>query len=99
MINHIVLFKLKDYPVNEKSTILAEMKSLLEGLNNKIEVLRHIEVGLNYELDAKSFDLALITHFNNLDELEAYRIHPEHQKVLNRFAEFNLDRAAVDFHF
>lgn len=99
MINHIVLFKLKDYPVNEKSTILAEMKSLLEGLNNKIEVLRHIEVGLNYELDAKSFDLALITHFNNLDELEAYRIHPEHQKVLNRFAEFNLDRAAVDFEF
>lgn len=99
MINHIVLFKLKDYPVNEKSTILAEMKSLLEGLDNKIEVLRHIEVGLNYELDAKSFDLALITHFNNLDELEAYRIHPEHQKVLNRFAEFNLDRAAVDFEF
>lgn len=99
MINHIVLFKLKDYPVNEKSTILAEMKSLLEGLNNKIEVLCHIEVGLNYELDAKSFDLALITHFNNLDELEAYRIHPEHQKVLNRFAEFNLDRAAVDFEF
>ena len=99
MINHIVLFKLKDYPDNEKSSLLAEMKSLLEGLKDKIDVLHHIQVGLNYELDAKSFDLALITHFNSLDDLEAYRIHPEHQKVLTRFATFRLDRAAVDFEF
>ena len=99
MINHIVLFKLKDYSTEEKPLIIAEMKSLLEGLNGRIAELKYIEVGVNYELVTKSFDLALITHFDSIEDLDKYRIHPEHKKVLARFADFNLDRAAVDFEF
>ena len=99
MLNHIVLFKLKGYSESQKAEVRAEMKSLLEGLKNKINVLRHIEVGLNYELNAKSFDLALITHFDSLKDFETYRTHPEHLKVVDRFADFCLDRAAVDFEF
>jgi len=99
MINHVVLFKLKDYPIEQKPPIIAEMKSLLEGLNGKIDELKYIEVGVNYELEAKSYDLALITHFNSIEDLDKYRVHPEHKKVIARFADFNLDRAAVDFEF
>jgi hypothetical protein len=99
MINHIVLFKLKDYPIEQKLSIIAEMKSLLEGLNGKIDELKYIEVGVNYELESKSFDLALITHFNSIQDLDKYRVHPEHKKVIARFAEFNLERTAVDFEF
>ena len=40
MINHVVLFKLKDYSEAEKPMVIAEMKSLLEGLKGKIEELR-----------------------------------------------------------
>ena len=64
MINHIVLFKLKDYSESEKPGIIAEMKSLLEGLKGKIDELKYIEVGVNYELNSKSYDLVLISHFN-----------------------------------
>ncbi len=99
MINHIVLFKLKGYPAHEKPAIINEMKSLLEGLEGKIDELKYIEVGVNYELETKSYDLALISHFNSIDELDKYRVHPEHQKVITRFAQFNLERAAVDFVF
>jgi hypothetical protein len=99
MINHVVLFKLKDYSSEEKQSVIAEMKSLLEGLNGKIDELKFIEVGVNYELESKSYDLALITHFNSIEGLDKYRVHPEHKKVIARFAEFNLDRAAVDFEF
>lgn len=99
MINHVVLFKLKDYSSEEKQSVIAEMKSLLEGLNGKIDELKFIEVGVNYELESKSYDLALITHFNSIGGLDKYRVHPEHKKVIARFAEFNLDRAAVDFEF
>lgn len=99
MINHVVLFKLKDYTSEEKQSVIAEMKSLLEGLNGKIDELKFIEVGVNYELESKSYDLALITHFNSIEGLDKYRVHPEHKKVIARFAEFNLDRAAVDFEF
>ena len=99
MINHVVLFKLKDYSQDEKSRIIAEMKSLLEGLNGKIEELKYIEVGVNYELNSKSYDLVLISHFENIEDLDKYRVHPEHQKVLARFAELRLERAAVDYEF
>lgn len=99
MINHVVLFKLKEYSSEEKQSVTAEMKSLLEGLNGKIDELKFIEVGVNYELESKSYDLALITHFNSIEDLNKYQVHPEHKKVIARFAEFNLDRAAVDYEF
>jgi hypothetical protein len=99
MINHVVLFKLKDYSDDEKPRLIAEMKSLLEGLKGKIEELKYIEVGVNYELNAKSFDVALISHFETFEDLDKYRVHPEHKKVLVRFAELRLERAAVDFEF
>lgn len=99
MINHVVLFKLKDYSEAEKPMIIAEMKSLLEDLKDKIEELKYIEVGVNYELNSKSYDLVLISHFKNIEDLDKYRVHPEHKKVLNRFAELKLERAAVDYEF
>lgn len=99
MINHVVLFKLKDYSEAEKPMVIAEMKSLLEGLKGKIDELKFIEVGVNYELNSKSYDVALISHFNSVEDLDKYRIHPEHKKVLTRFAELRLERAAVDFEF
>ncbi len=99
MINHVVLFKLKDYPEAERPMIIAEMKVLLEGLKGKIDELKYIEVGVNYELNLKSYDMVLISHFNSVEELDKYRVHPEHKKVLARFSELRLERAAVDFEF
>lgn len=99
MINHVVLFKLNDYPAEEKSAILSELKSLLEGLKDKINEVKHIEVGLNYEVEAKSFDICLISHFETMEDLDIYRVHPEHQKVVKRFGEVTDSRAAVDYYF
>ncbi|HSH18813.1 MAG TPA: Dabb family protein, partial [Draconibacterium sp.] len=72
MINHVVLFKLKDYPEAEKPLIISEMKSLLEGLKGKIEELKYIEVGVNYELNSKSYDIVLISHFDSIEDLDKY---------------------------
>lgn len=99
MINHIVLFKLKDYPAEEKSRIINELKSMLEGLQQKITELKYVEVGTNYELESKSYDLALISYFESIEDLDAYRIHPEHQKVVQRIQETTISRAAVDYYF
>ena len=99
MINHIVLFKLKDYSESEKPGIIAEMKSRLEGLKGKIDELKYIEVGTNYEMNSKSYYFALISHFDSVEDLDKYRIHAEHKKVLVRFSELRLERAAVDFEF
>ncbi|MCK3682896.1 Dabb family protein [Maribellus sp. YY47] len=99
MINHVVLFKLKACPAKEKVLIIEKFKSMLLGLKGKIDVLKHIEVGENYELEAKSFDLALITHFESIEDLNSYAVHPEHVKVTDFAREVVEARAAVDFNF
>jgi len=99
MINHVVLFKLKDYPTKEKKKVLVELKSLLEDLKNKIKEVKYIEVGLNFEFEAKSHDICLISHFESVKELDKYRTHPEHLKVVKRIGETTVSRAAVDYKF
>ncbi|MBN1986615.1 MAG: Dabb family protein [Prolixibacteraceae bacterium] len=99
MINHVVLFKLNSYSKQEKQAVIAELKAALEGLKEKIEELKYIEVGVNYELDAKSYDLVLISHFESLEDLDRYRVHPEHLKVVERIGETTSARAAVDYEF
>jgi len=99
MINHVVLFKLKDYPANEKAQVISELKSMLEGLQEKITEVKFIEVGANYEINSNSYDLALISYFESVEDLDAYRVHPEHQKVVKRIAETTSERAAVDYYF
>ena len=99
MINHVVLFKLKDYPEAEKAEIISELKNLIEGLKYKIEEVKYLKVGTNYELNAKSYDIALLSHFESAEDLDKYRIHPEHLKVLERIKETTSERAAVDYQF
>lgn len=99
MINHVVLFKLKEYSAEEKTKVINELKEMLLALKGKISELKYIEVGENYELTSKSYDLALISHFDNVEDLDVYRVHPEHQKVVARIGEVTVARAAVDFNF
>ncbi len=99
MINHVVLFKLKGYPEAEKEAVLCKIKEALESLKDKIEQVKHLEVGLNYELNAKSYDVCLISHFESVADLDVYRVHPEHMKVVELVQETTVERAAVDFEF
>ncbi|MDR2911028.1 MAG: Dabb family protein [Bacteroidales bacterium] len=99
MIKHVVLFKLKDYPEHLKKEILSELTSGIKSLKDKISEAKYIEVGVNHELDAKSYDLALISHFESINDLETYIFHPEHQKISKRLGETTISRAAVDFEF
>lgn len=100
MINHVVLFKLKEFnTVDEKQEALQQFKSKLLALKNFIPELKHIEVGLNYQIEAASYDLALITHFDSIADLDIYRVHPEHVKVGEFVQQITSERAAVDFEF
>ena len=74
MITHIVCFKLKDRtPEN-----IAAARAKLLGMQGKIDVLRHLEVGADVIRSERSFDIALVTRFDSLDDLQAYQVHPIH---------------------
>lgn len=100
MINHVVLFKLKKYESeSEKQNVIFSIEDALLGLSGKIDELKFIEVGVNYELASKSYDVCLITHFETVEQLDSYRIHPEHLKVAELIGKHAVERAAVDYEF
>jgi hypothetical protein len=74
MITHIVFFKLFDQsPEN-----VAEAKEKLLSMAGKIPQLRNLEVGVDIVRSERSYDLALVTKFDSLEDLQAYQVHPYH---------------------
>ena len=74
MITHIVLFKLTD-PTAENVTAT---RNKLLSMDGKIDLLHHLEVGVDVIRSERSFDIALTTRFDSLDDLQAYQVHPYH---------------------
>ncbi len=98
MIRHIVLFKLKKtQPEESLDEIKNEIKLMLESLPGKIDVIRSMEVGINVVTSLRAFDLALVSSFDTLDDLETYRVHPSHQEVVSYISKVKDQSAAVDF--
>jgi len=96
MIKHIVIFKLND--TENKKEIASELKKQLLNLKNHISEILEIEVGVKSDKAPEShFDVFLNTKFNGLDELNSYRVHPEHKKVLEFIDKTCSDRVAIDY--
>jgi hypothetical protein len=93
MIKHIVSFKLKDEFTNKASLI----KDALDGLPVKILEIKTFEVGINIADTDSAYDLVLVSEFESLDDLNTYRVHPEHQKVVELIAKYKLTSMVVDY--
>jgi len=79
MLVHIVMFKFKEE--NKKANII-QAKQMLENLMGVVPSLRSIDVGVNFIEADRAMDLSLIAVFESRKGLDAYDIHPEHQKVV-----------------
>ena len=74
MVTHIVLFKLAD-PTTEN---LSTTRDKLLSMNGKIAQLRHLEAGIDVIRSERSYDIALVTKFDSLQDLQEYQVHPYH---------------------
>lgn len=74
MITHIVLFKL----ANPTAETITQTRDKLLSMDGKIDQLRHLEVGVDVIRSERSYDIALTTRFDSLEDLQAYQIHPYH---------------------
>jgi len=74
MITHIVLFKLSD----PRPETIAATRDLLVSMDGTVPQLRHLEVGVDLIRSERSFDIALVSRFDSLDELNAYQVDPYH---------------------
>jgi hypothetical protein len=89
----VVLFKLKD----RSPEAVEKTAHVLRSMEGKIAPLQAIEVGVNVVTSARAYDIALITRFASLTDMELYQVHPIHQDVLAHMREVMTAAAAVDF--
>jgi len=93
MIKHIVSFKLKT-EYKDKTQLI---KKELEKLPSKIPQINSFEVGINISASNSAFDMILVSEFDSLDNLEIYRQHPEHLKVLDIILLYKSESMHVDY--
>lgn len=100
MIKHIVMWTLKEEAEGRsKAENLLLMKAMLLELPEKVP-------GLVVELEAvtdelfesvPATDIALYTSFRTKEDLKAYAVHPEHQKVVAFIKSVAAERRVIDY--
>ncbi|RLA80382.1 MAG: Dabb family protein [Epsilonproteobacteria bacterium] len=94
MIVHIVFLQFKEL---DKEQNILKVKELLELLPCKIDELKSLEVGINFDEAPRAMDLALYTTFNTKEDLSTYAIHEEHLKVVSVIKEVTEYSKVVDY--
>lgn len=99
MVKHIVLFKLKnEISATEKLAVMNQFKQAIEALPATISVIRSIEVGLNMN-PAETWDIALYSEFDSLDDMKLYAAHPDHVVAAKLLADVKESRSCVDYEY
>ncbi len=94
MLRHLVFFKF--HPHVEEPEI-ADLEESLRALPQTIAEIAGFEVGRDVLHSERSYDLALVSTFADLDALQVYQVHPDHQRVVAKVRKLCSSVAAVDF--
>ena len=96
MLKHLVFFKFKkDIP----QPAIADVEKGLGALPSAIPEIREFLFGRDVIHSERSYDMALVSSFDGLDELKRYQVHPSHQAVVAKLREICDSILAVDFEF
>ena len=91
MVRHIVFMKFPEFSLAQTA------KEKLLSMKGNVEVLKEIEVGIDFSRSERSYDLALVTTFASKDDLETYRVHPYHQEIVKWLKEVGTETKVVDY--
>ena len=93
MIRHIVLFRIKDEFKDE----IPQLVKNFEGMAGRIEGMLELQAGADILHSERSYDLALITVFQDRAAFDAYQTHPLHMPIRKRMHEVRESSVACDF--
>lgn len=100
MIKHIVMWNFKGTAEGKtKDENMDIVKTSLLSLEPIIPEIKYIQLGNDISHTDMSYDLALITEFETLEDLHTYKVHPEHEKIANYVAKVTNSRGVIDFSF
>lgn len=94
MIVHIVMFRFKD---DNKALNMARVQKKLQDLEDSIDVLKSMEVGMNFNESDRAFDMSLYSTFETTRDLKIYQEHPSHQKVVELIKQVTTESKVVDY--
>ncbi|WP_097027478.1 Dabb family protein [Clostridium peptidivorans] len=98
MIKHIVMWKLKEFAEgNDKAENAKIIKTDLENLQEKINELKFVEVGININNSPQAYDVVLYSQFESVEDLNIYQNHPEHVKLAEFAKKVVNERVVVDY--
>ena len=98
MISHTVMWKFKEENKEENMNTVAERLMALYK-SGKIDGLRKMEIGKDVSHTDMSYDMVLLTEFDSMEALAAYKIHPDHVAISQFVKTVRTARAVVDFEF
>lgn len=98
MIKHIVMWRLFNFADGaSKQENAQRLKEMLLSLPAKIPQIKQMEVGLNIDRTDAASDVVLYSEFDSLEDLKAYQMHPEHQKVVEFLNKVRSEKRVVDY--
>ena len=75
----------------------AEMKTRLEALNGRIEGLKHLEVSFDIVASEPECHVVLCSEHDDVDALNFYQTHPEHQACVGFVKKVAASRKVLDY--
>ena len=94
MLTHVVLFKFKPDTSEEEA---ARLEAGLKELPAIIGEIREFRVGRDVVRSERSYDLALVSAFDDLAAMKRYQVHPAHQDVITLVKALCAGVVTVDF--
>ena len=94
MIVHIVMFKFRE---ENRAVNIRQVEKELNALVDKIDELKSMEVGIDFNGSDRAFDLSLYSTFDSKDALACYATNPEHLKVVELIREVTSGSKVVDY--
>jgi hypothetical protein len=97
MLEHIVLFRWK--PTTDEATQDRILKELAE-LKSLVPSILDISAGRNFSERSRGYTHGIVVRFQDRQSLDAYQVHPEHQRVVQDWVRPHLEEIlAVDYEF
>ncbi len=94
MLTHMVVWKYRD---DTDQATREEHVALLRGLASIVPGLQSLAVGFDVLRLPRSYDTGLVAVFCDRAALDAYTVHPEHQRVAEFGRSISQHIASVDF--
>jgi len=93
------MWKLREFPTREEKLRTARnLRQKLLEMKKSIKEIKTIEVGINTEkASVSNYDVILLTQFAAFEDLQAYKVHPAHQELVEYLQTIRELRVAIDY--